>query len=193
VKIVILVAFCLVMLVTGMAAAAPVQWLVSAGGNGHYYEAVLGSPGLTWRTASQQAETRGGYLATITSAEENAFVFGLVDSPEFFSSVTGGGPALGGMQDGDEINPLTGWYWVTGEPWSYSNLYYPRPNYGWAVDYYGLQFKSAQQGFPAATWGALGDFDQSLSGYVVEFVPEPSSIVALAGGLVLLLGMRRRK
>src|SRR6266436_6654963 len=75
-----------------------VTWEVSAGGNGHRYEAVPGFPGLTWSMADQLAQQAGGYLATITSSAENDFVFSLVNSPAFFSGFNGSGPALGGVQ-----------------------------------------------------------------------------------------------
>src|SRR6187549_3712268 len=66
---------------TSSAISAPsewVQWDVSSGGNGHWYKPVPGFPGLTWTFANELAQAEGGYLATITSAEENAFVFSLV-------------------------------------------------------------------------------------------------------------------
>ena len=55
-----------------------VQWDVSSGGNGHWYKPVPGFPGITWTLTNELAQAEGGYLATITSAAENAFVFSLV-------------------------------------------------------------------------------------------------------------------
>ena len=52
--------------------AAPVQWSVESGGNGHWYEAVYtGSPTsyISWDDAKAGAEAPGGYLACITSKE----------------------------------------------------------------------------------------------------------------------------
>ena len=45
----------------------------------------------------------------------------------------------------------------------------------------------------SSKWGDAPNTEPTL-GYVVEYepVPEPSSIVVLAGGLVSLLGIRRR-
>ena len=43
--------------------------------NGHYYMAVDGT--FTWIEADTAAKAIGGHLATITSAEENAFIYGL--------------------------------------------------------------------------------------------------------------------
>ena len=64
--------------ITGLA-QAQIQWPGSAGGNDHSYEAVLATSGITWDNAYSAAEARGGYLATITSAAENEFVFSLRD------------------------------------------------------------------------------------------------------------------
>lgn len=61
-----------------VAAAAPIQWSVSSGGNGHYYELVSSaSAPLTWADANLAAQTRvfmgvNGYLASISSPAENA-------------------------------------------------------------------------------------------------------------------------
>ena len=90
-------------------------------GNGHYYKFVSAS--LKWSEAKAAAASSSfngltGYLATITSAEENAFIV----------EKTGGTSAwVGGSDDYEHINLATGtstfaniteseghWYWVTG-------------------------------------------------------------------------------
>jgi hypothetical protein len=53
-------------------------------GNAHYYEFVSGA--VPWTAADAEAKLRGGYLATITSAAENAFIlekFGTGSANEF--------------------------------------------------------------------------------------------------------------
>lgn len=72
--------------------------------NGHYYEFVSGSQ--TWEAARAAAKSRTfngltGYLATITSAEENAFV----------NSKTGGSAAWIG---GADIDVEGSWQWMDG-------------------------------------------------------------------------------
>ena len=61
--------------------AGAVKW-----NNGHCYEAVL-APGVSWDQAQSACVVRGGHLATITSAEENAFVFSLVSGNPSFGTV----------------------------------------------------------------------------------------------------------
>src|ERR1051325_6511008 len=91
-----------------------VQWPVAQGGNGHFYEVVSAPTGITWGNASLAATNRGGYLATITSAEENAFVFSQAtqDSTIWYS---GYGPWLGGIQPAGSGEPAGGWRWITGD------------------------------------------------------------------------------
>ena len=92
-------------------------------GTGHYYQFVDLSTDLSWtaaKAAAASATFNGltGYLATITSAEENAFV----------QEKTGSAAAwVGGSDEYSQINAATGattfanqtaseghWYWVTG-------------------------------------------------------------------------------
>lgn len=73
-------------------------------GNGHYYEFVTAS-GISWTDAKNAAEARTflgmqGYLVTVTSAEENAFV----------SSKLAGQGWMGASDAGAEGD----WRWVTG-------------------------------------------------------------------------------
>jgi hypothetical protein len=58
----------------------PIQWTISSGGNGHYYQYVYGK---RWVEARADALSRSfnglpGYLANITSAAENSFIASLV-------------------------------------------------------------------------------------------------------------------
>ncbi len=86
-----------------------VQWRVEDGGNGHWYRRV--DAPLSWTAARDACVQRGGYLATPTSAAENAVVYG----------VNQGNCWLGGFQPPDTCEPNCQWQWVTGEPWVYTN------------------------------------------------------------------------
>src|SRR5688572_13335244 len=92
-----LVAFTLHMGAADDALAKPVQW----SGNGHLYELRYDPQGLSWMQAQLRASLLGcgWYLATITSAAENAFLTRLAGSrPEVFDSDGGHGPWLGAFQ-----------------------------------------------------------------------------------------------
>lgn len=143
-----------------------VQWDVSSGGNGHWYKPVPGFPGLTWTLANELAQAQGGHLATITSAEENAFVFSLVaNDPQYWNFCCNySGAALGGLQQDGAPEPAGGWYWVTGEPWTYSNWGPGLPD-----DQEGRGPEERLHFFnPDGQWNDLGKLDFNLGGYVIE-------------------------
>ena len=82
--------------------------------NDHRYEVI--DEGMTWTQAKAYAESRGGYLAVITSAEEEAFVEKLVQTGSRNQYW------LGGYRSGSQF------VWVTGEPFSYSKWDKGEPN-----------------------------------------------------------------
>jgi len=85
-------------------------------GNGHQYE-VIDVP-TPWEEARNECEKRGGYLATITSKEEQAFILDLVikQGKKHYSYW------LGGYPEGKN------WQWVTGENFSYKNWVSGKPS-----------------------------------------------------------------
>ena len=90
---------------------APVE-----GPNGNFYE-VVASPGTSWdaaHTAATNLTYLGvvGHLATITSAEEDAFVDGLRVAALGVGSASAW---IGGSQPDGEATPQDGWAWVNGE------------------------------------------------------------------------------
>ena len=108
------------------AADAPaVQWKVSDGGNGHWYALISATGAITWNQAKASCEQLGGYLATVPTAPEDAFVHTVVGQTEAY---------LGGFQSPGSCEPGCGWQWLTGEPWGYTNwdvnLYEPNNNNG---------------------------------------------------------------
>ncbi len=163
-----------------------VTWETSAGGNGHQYLAVPGFAGLTWDMANTLAQAQGGYLASVTSAAENNFIFSLINSSPFFNSFNGSGPAIGGYLD----NPADGWHWTSGEAWSYTNWRSGLPNNG-PAGFDKLNYYSASARTPASTWDDIEGNDAApggigIGGYVVEVVPEPSAFAIIGCGSLLL-------
>lgn len=177
--------------------AQPQEWSMAIGGNGHYYEAILTDGGVTWSQAFDGAELRGGYLVTIGSAEENAFVFTLIDSPEYWEAHPQGnnmGPWLGGFQSPDAREPNDGWQWVNGEGgFAYSNWYPSEPN-----NYCGymnicedrLQFFGSGANGRSAYWNDIPGELNLVKAYVIEYnaapVPEPASWMLWVGGIIIL-------
>ncbi|MEZ6086546.1 MAG: choice-of-anchor Q domain-containing protein [Pirellulaceae bacterium] len=99
-------------------------WDTGTGANRHAYQVVSVPSGITWDEANAAAIAVGGHLATITSAEENDFVFGLIDDPSYwaFDGSYNLGPWLGGYQPSGSTEPAEGWKWIdSDEALSYIN------------------------------------------------------------------------
>ena len=97
----------------------PVQWKVSDGGNGHWYQFIQTTTPRIWQSARDWAPSIGSHLATLTSAVEQSFIVSI--APDF-QDESGGQAWLGGYQDRtapDFSEPYGGWRWVTGEPVTY--------------------------------------------------------------------------
>jgi len=113
------------------AVAAPVRWA----NNGHYYQAVRVGTRISWADANRAAEALGPgwHLATITSAEENAFVKGLFATNSAFFiraypyrgfAEVRLGPWIGGY---NVMGPST-FQWVTNEPVLFTGWLSPWPS-----------------------------------------------------------------
>ena len=91
-------------------------------GNGHSYQKFENT--VNWTEAQTYCESQGGYLATVTSQEEQQFIFSQLG--------TAGLVWLGGTDAGHEGT----WSWVTNEPWNYSNWDGGEPNNGYGNENY---------------------------------------------------------
>ncbi|NQW99920.1 hypothetical protein HQ447_04620 [bacterium] len=167
--------------------AAAIQWTLQEGGNGHWYEVFDLTTGIAWGDAKTLAAGRGGNLASVTSAAEDAFIFNRLDLPGHYNG--GQGPWIGG-----EL--VSGaWTWVDGESWSYSN---------WAAGSLAgngekcAQYWITEMGVPTLVWndhlGEIGGVsgDMVSTAYVVEYVPESSTgLLAMLGVASVLIGRTR--
>jgi hypothetical protein len=167
---------------------------------GHSYELVVIDGGLTWTSANTAAGSLGGYLATITSAGEQAFIAGALNSI-YTDSLTVHFWIGGSQTGGDTATPGQGadygWNWVTGETWSFTSWASGMPNdsVGGSQDY--LQIGS-EWGWnwddSTVTDGMIGYRNPPVQyGYVLEKVPEPSTLILLGSGLLGLVGYGRKR
>ncbi len=184
----------------GNAEGAIVQWT----DNGHWYEAVSVPGGITWFDAYDASVAAGGYLATITSDEENAFVFDLVNddvSAYWRMSFVLYGPWLGGFQKDGYREPDNGWTWVTGEDFSYENWRGGQPSdTGGIQDHVHYVADRDNNSAPASTWNDTygGTTDDYVISYVIEYdtnpVPEPTSLAVFwCLGVMGMITCRRRR
>jgi hypothetical protein len=173
---------------------APVPFTLP-NGQTHRYEVVYTPEGgINWVQAKSLAEQAGGHLATITSAEENAFVFDLIKDKKYWYQwdithhFVMNGPFLGGYQPRGSREPKGGWRWVTGEPWDYENWAWegmpgdndPRPSTQ-PNDATGNQNVIAfgEVNMPVPTWGDFphkfgtyrSPFPGRTHGFIIEYEP----------------------
>lgn len=187
--------------------AAPVQF----SGNGHYYDLIFPANGgsLTWTEAKLASEAQGGYLATVTSAEENNFLGTNFASQLFDNGYIGHAPhnslyAWIGLS-APVSSPLQ-WSWVNGESSSYTNWapLEPYPDYG-SYGYVHYWVRDFGDG-PNFSWNNEANEghevlnDGNRYGYFVEFdaaapnaVPEPSTFLLLLVGVGVCVGLRKWK
>jgi len=91
--------------------------------NGHFYQRI--DTEMTWLDAKDYCESLGGYLVTLTSLEEDSFVYNelVVNSNKYIW--------LGGTDE--KIEGI--WEWITGENWNFTNWKSNEPNNKCNEDY----------------------------------------------------------
>jgi Lectin C-type domain/PEP-CTERM motif len=159
--------------------AVPMTWSA----NGHEYDVIL-LPGSSWDAARADAQSlfaSGGWdLATITSAEEQAFINSLIPSGTTSTGIVQ--YWIGGFQPLASGEPGGNWQWINDE---------------------GLFWDNGPLQGVYSNWGRrTGEPNNSGSvlGYVAEnsnpsnSVPEPSTFLFLSSGLCLAgFGLLRRR
>ena len=148
----------------------------------HTYQVV--SAPFTWSQAKADAESRGGYLATLTSQAEADYV----QSLGLFGPIAGQAFWLGASDEQQEGT----WTWVTGEPFTFALWHPGEPNNGVTGNEDYLATTDIVNAPVWNDWGTAGDV---LNNYVLEIavVPEPSVVALFAtGAAVMVLRLRRK-
>lgn len=103
--------------------------------NNHVYVAFNDTSIDSWEKAEEYCESLGGHLATITSAEENDYVYNLLK--------TNYDSAYIGLTDSKEEGV---WEWVTGEPVEYTNWADGEPNNERGIENYAMFYYRHEDG-----------------------------------------------
>ncbi len=200
-KALILGASMIMMINIGNAIAAPTEWKVSEGGNGHLYEVIVQPSLVTWEQAQSIALSKEGYLATLTSAAENDFVFALAapdvipqawfpcDAFPFCGDTWG--PWLGGFQHAGSPEPTGGWQWVNNDgDFLYTNWASGEPNDANPLGETWLHFFNN-----SSSWNDINQNTSPLPSFVVEIsspIPEPMTYALFLVGLGIITLRTRR-
>ena len=157
--------------------AAPVEWPISQGGNGHFYGRVETEP-ITWHEANHRAQALSykgmrGHLLTTTSQAELQFVQDHLLHPSAWDWI-------GGYQDrkaADYREPAGGWRWVTGEPFDFTAWSTPavggndrEPNDVGGIEDFMATEPSRFGGETIVRWNDFPD-TMMLGGFYVEYDP----------------------
>jgi len=202
----ILVVVAIIVASTSVSNGVPVEWSVDEGGNGHFYEAVLVEGGIWWGQAALRAYYAEGRLATITSAEENEFVYNLISDSKFWYNLHGKtniGPWIGGGGWFTEEKSEGYWYWVNlnleyeYEPFIYTNCIVGQPadtiNYEFHEMFFLHYYSDNSE--PAPFWNYGNRY--LTNGYIVEYnrynTPEPCTLLLLGLGGLMLRKMKKYK
>jgi hypothetical protein len=172
------------------------QWLLADGGNDHHYEYI--TTRVDWDEARASALDQGGYLATITSASEQAFLYAAFPEMSWIGGSDRDEEGVWRWMDGPEAGLI---FWDHGPTSAYSFWHAAtnEPNDEAAGEDY-LQFAFAQEPWaPIGSWNDDGGPGHSnlRMGYIVEYgnssvVPIPPAAWLLGSALGFLQVVRRR-
>ena len=152
-----------------IAADAPaVQWKVSDGGNGHWYQGRVSTTLLDYFNARDRATNAGGFLVSLSSAAESEWCFTHVSSDPklWWINASDGNPYSVGPWIG--ARSISTWAWDDGSTWNFTAWYPGEPNGGnpnFAIYFGGYTIGSVR---PTALWADTWNQAGSYS-YVVEW------------------------
>lgn len=184
-----------------VATATPVQWTAADGGNGHYYEFRYDNDNFQAAYASALASTfmgMSGYLATVTSAGENAFLQGISTSTAYIGGSDAASEGTWQWLDGPEAGGV--FYSTSGGAldYTYNNWNPGEPNNAFPV---GPENELTMNYGGPGGWNDVKGYLQGSLGYFVEYsaaaptgaIPEPASWALMLAGFGVVGGVLRRR
>lgn len=179
----------IILSIASCAISTPVEWQITDGGNGHFYDVINLGYDINWGQAKTDAELHGGYLASITSNDENIFISALIQDEQYWHDIYFG-PWIGGFQLPNSVEPSGGWTWVSGEPFEYANWAQTEPSNS-SIGEDAIHFCNhvGLDGTNAKTvWNDLPSYNHYTfpTSYVIEYIPEPATLLLLGAGALVL-------
>lgn len=180
--------------------AVPVQWSSGVGGNDHWYEVLsltqLQNP--SWQNARTAALARShlgmaGYLATVTSAAENAFLTSLSGAVGYLGGSDETTEGTWRWVDGPEAGQA---FWINGvtQPGFFANWNGGEPNNSGNEDYVHTNFILAGGWNDIPNTGSTSVFFVEYGPMPPPVVPEPVTLGLLGLGLLGVgVASRRRR
>lgn len=149
------------------------RWLRFGYFEGHLYVVVSNGGFEGFHSASRLAAGIGGHLATVTSRDEDRFVYQLFSADRRFIVEHDGalfGPMFGLFQPDRSHEPRGGWAWVTGEPLTYTRWSPGNPDNHQGKQDYARYYRKAKMRSPGAGPDYWDDTTESWSslGFVIE-------------------------
>ena len=129
------------------------------GNNGHTY--LYYSTPVTWYFAEGFCASVGGHLVTLSDVSENQFV----------KDCLGGNFAWIGLTDAESENA---WYWITGEPYQFSDWYPGEPNNASSI----VECEESYVHYNSVAWNDINCCEQY--GFVCE-IEDPALILNING------------
>ena len=141
--------------------------------NGHTYQFYKGK--LSWDTAAEYARACGGYLMTVTSAQEQELISQYRNQNDSSAKLWLGATDVETDQD---------WKWITGEPFEYDHWAENEPN-----NNSGANPESYLGTTTDGYWNDFVDAPEDITGFIVELEPIEQDIVNFEGHVYVLYGI----
>jgi len=148
-------------------------------GTQHWFSVVSAPSGIPWGIAKAQAAAAGGYLATLTSQQENNFVYGLCNDSVYWNPRTamGGtliGPWIGGKQLPGAPEPAGQWVWDTGETFAFTNWAPGQPDD--LIPNENAMHFGESLGARLNVWSDTLATDTNIQAYIIEYDTSPRTV-----------------
>jgi hypothetical protein len=144
-----------------------------------------------WQDSEAEAQSLGGYLATIANQEQQNFVFDLFGGYDGSQRILWIG-LYDPSQDKNGGSHASNFVWASGAPVTYTNWNPGEPNDSGGDEFYvAMYYPNSSNPGSWNDWSTITTDPIGIPLYgVVEYVPEPASFATLAVAGALLLSRR---